>query len=134
MRKFIHKVRDLFYDLNQYMWMLIISILVVGVLATVTYDMFTKDYTAEVGSSEEASTPVTTVEEELSQDIQVTIPEGSTFLDASKILVNANIIQDEEAFVKIIQEQGLEESILPGEYHFKLHDDPEQVLKAITGQ
>lgn len=127
MRKFIESVKDTIYDLNHFMWILIIIAAVSIIVSFQTYELFSRDYTTEEQTAE-AQSPVAKVAEEAPTEIQITIPEGATYLDASKILVDAGIVKDEEAFVKMIQDQGLEEAVQPGEYAVAREASAEEIL------
>lgn len=128
MRKFIESVKDTIYDLNHFMWILIIIAAVSIIVSFQTYELFSKDYTTEETAAAENESPVAKVAEEPPAEIQITIPEGATYLDASKILVDAGIVKDEEAFVKMIQDQGLEETVQPGEYAVAREASAEEIL------
>ena len=128
MRKFIESVKDTIYDLNHFMWILIIIAAVSIIVSFQTYELFSKDYTTEETAAAENESPVAKVAEEPPAEIQITIPEGATYLDASKILVDAGIVKDEEALVKMIQDQGLEETVQPGEYAVAREASAEEIL------
>ncbi len=132
MRKFIESVKDTLYDMNHYMWILIILSAMGLIVSFQTYDLFSKDYTIAETSETIQKNPATKAAEKVPSEIQVTIPDGATYLDVSKILVDANIIKDEEIFVKLIQEKKLEESILPGTYTLTQNADHEELLKTLT--
>lgn len=131
MKKFMESVKDTIYDLNHFMWILIIITAVGIIVSFQTYELFSRDYTTEETAAVESESPVAKVAEEAPAEIQITIPEGATYLDASKILVDAGIVKDEEAFVKMIQEQGLEEAVQPGEYTVSRDAAPEDLLGAM---
>ncbi|MGO4987612.1 MAG: endolytic transglycosylase MltG [Gallicola sp.] len=132
MRKFIGRVKDTLYDLNHLMWILIIILAMGIIISFQTYDLFSRDYTTSETSVSNSQSPVSKVAEEPPSEIQVTIPEGATYLDAAKILIDANIIKDEESFVKLIQEKKLEEGILPGSYTLTQGMDYEELLQVLT--
>lgn len=134
MRKFIESIKDTLYDMNHYMWVLMILLAMGIIVSFQTYDLFSKDYTRTESSESIQKNPVTKAAEKVPSEIQVTIPDGATYLDVSKILIDANIIKDEEAFVKLIQEKKLEESILPGSYTLPQDADHEELLKTLTSK
>ena len=132
MRKFIESIQDTLYDLNHLMWILII-ILAMGIIVSFqTYTLFSKDYNPQETVKTQTKSPVTKAAEEAPPEIQITIPEGATYLDTAKILIDAKIIKDEESFVKLIQEKKLEGKILPGAYSLTRNMDQEKLLNTLT--
>ena len=132
MRKFIESIKDTLYDLNHLMWILII-ILAMGIIVSFqTYTLFSKDYNPQETVKTQTKSPVTKAAEEAPPEIQITIPEGATYLDTAKILIDAKIIKDEESFVKLIQEKKLEGKILPGAYSLTRNMDQEKLLNTLT--
>lgn len=134
MKKLIEFIKDTIYDFSHIMWILIIIVAVGAVVGFQSVTLFSRDYTTDVAKEapvKEEST-VAKVAEEVPKTVQVTIPEGANYVDISKILIDAGVITDEEDFVKKIQDQGLEEAIIPGVYEIQLGAEPEVVLEAIT--
>ena len=132
MKKTINSIRDTFYDLNHFMWMLIIFILMTGIVGYQIHDLFSKDYKTSHQSKANTNNVVTKVSEEAPVNIDVTIPEGATYLDVSKILIDTGIIKDEEKFVDKLQKKGLEKSFVPGNYSLTQGMNEDELLKKIT--
>jgi len=70
--------------------------------------------------------------QEVGRDVLVTIPGGSSFVSASRILVDAGVVRSLKAFVFFGKVKGVSNNIQAGELMFRTDMTPSQVLDVLT--
>jgi UPF0755 protein len=75
---------------------------------------------------------LSTPAQEPGREVLVTIPAGSSFVSASRLLQDAGVIRSLKAFVFFGKIKGLSNSIQAGELMFRTDMTPSQVLEVLT--
>lgn len=126
--RFIRFILDTIYDLYQYILILLIITVISFVLYTSIQDMFSTDYN-QVKAGQGDTATFTEIKEEEESTFQVTIPEGFSLLDITKVLIDSKVINDEEKFIHYIKDHNKENLLVPGEYQFSKNMDYEEILR-----
>lgn len=126
--KIINFIRDIIYDLYQYIVILAIMGIVSFVLYTTIVSMYETDYNHLV-STKNKEAMITETKEKESNNFELFFPENSSILDISKILVDSGVITDQEKFVNFLQENQLENSLQSGSYNFRKNMTYEEIIK-----
>ena len=126
--KFINFIRDTIYDLYQYIVILAIMAIVSFILYTTIVSMYATDYNHLVSSNNKEAV-ITETKEEESNNFELFIPESSSILDISKILVDSGVIINQEEFVNFLKENELENSLQGGSYDFKKNMTYDEIIK-----
>ena len=138
MKRFVSFMKDTIYDLNIFLFTLIVIALVGFVLQNRIHAMYTNDYSSQ---RENANNSLSEVKVENVYpdhnapkiDISVILPEGTSTIDTSRILVEAKVISDPEEFINYLRTNNLEDSVQNGEFTISKEATLEEVVNIITG-
>ena len=138
MRRFVNFIKDTIYDLNIFLFTLVVIVLVGFVLQNRIHAMYTSDYSiqrenANNSLSEAKVENVYSDENAPKIDITVTLPEGTSTIDVSRILVESKVISDPEEFINYLRTNNLEDSIKNGDFTISKEATLEEVVNIITG-
>ncbi|WP_099203336.1 endolytic transglycosylase MltG [Miniphocaeibacter massiliensis] len=138
MKRFINFIKDTVYDLNILIFTLIVIVLVGFVLQNRIHAMYSADYGVKRENMKTSLSQVE-VEDVYSDenapkiDINVTLPEGSSIIDISRILTEYKVISDPEEFLNYVKTNNLESSIKHGQFTISKGSSLEEVVNIITG-
>lgn len=137
MRRFINFIKDTLYDLNHFVFTLLIIVAVVFILQNRIRFMFSRDYSKLGGNEVKAAENVERHSVYSSDsipdiDISILLPEGSSPEDVGRILNESNVIEDVEDFLNIINTYKLQDKIKYGDYEIKKGSTLEEVVNQIT--
>lgn len=137
MKRFINFIRDIIYDLNYFLFTLIIIALVAFILQNrITY-IFTRDYASIYNNTPKTTTNVKSESIYASDsmpeiDITVVLPDGSDIISKASILTQSGVIDDQEKFLNVINTYNLQDKVLSGEFIIKKGTTLEEVINQIT--
>ncbi|WP_237036469.1 hypothetical protein [Mediannikoviicoccus vaginalis] len=137
MRRFINFIKDTIYDLNHFVFTLLIIVAVAFILQNRIRFMFSRDYSKiggnEVKAAENVEREALYNEDNMPDiDISVLLPEDSSPEDVARILNESNVVEDIEGFLNIINTYNLQEKIKYGDYEIKKGSTMEEVVNQIT--
>ncbi|MDO5715951.1 MAG: hypothetical protein Q4P25_05180 [Tissierellia bacterium] len=131
--RFIRFILDTIYDLYQYILILLIVAVISLVLYSSIQHMFSTDYN-QVKAGQGDTATFTEIKEEEESTFQVTIPEGFSLLDISKVLIDSKVIKNEEEFIHYIKDNNKEDLLVPGEYQFSKNMEYEDIVHLFEEQ
>lgn len=126
--KLINFIRDWFYDLYQYILMILMMGIVGLILYTTITSMYQTDYNHIVSAGNKEAV-ITETREEEATEFELFFPENSSILDLSKILVDAGVITDQENFLNYLNENPMETDFPSGNFSFHKNMTYEEIVE-----
>ncbi|QQK07490.1 hypothetical protein [Miniphocaeibacter halophilus] len=137
MKRFINFIRDTIYDINYFLFTLIIIVLVAFILQNRISYIFSRDYASIQGNIPKTTTKVESESIYASDnmpeiDITVILPDGSDIVSKASILTQSGVIDDQEKFLNIINTYNLQDKVLSGEFSIKKGSTLEEIINIVT--
>lgn len=137
MRRFIDFIKDTIYDLNHFIFTLLIVVAVIFILQNRIRVMFSRDYSKmggiEVKAAENVERESLYSTDNLPNiDISVILPKDASIEDVGRILYESGVISDVEQFLNIINIYDLQNKIEYNNYEIQRGLTLEEVINTIT--
>lgn len=137
MKRFINFIRDILYDLNYYIFTLLILAAICFILYNRIDYMFSTDYAAEnttTTSSNKTVEGTSVYSDDNIPEINITVifPEGISVTDKARILYESGLIDDQEKFLNIVNTYNLEDKIGIGEFSIRKGSSLEEIINQIS--